>query len=230
MTGGGVAIVTGAGSGIGKATATRLAADGFAVAELDIKDAHYQCDVSDEDAVAATVAQVAADLGRPTVLCNVAGVGRFQHTTEATLDDWNRTIAVNLTGSFLMARATLPFLLDGGGAIVNVASTAGLMGQPYSAAYCASKGGVVQLTRALALEYLERGVRVNAVAPGGVDTPLLGSFMPPEDGSRKLLAKLTTPMGFCSPDEVAGVIAFLASPASRYMSGSIVPIDGGLTI
>ena len=225
-----VAIVTGAASGIGKSTAARLAADGFSVAPLDLKDTQYICDITDEDQVATVVEQIANEMGRPAVLCNVAGVGRFQHTTEATLEDWNRTIAVNLTGSFLMARATLPYLLDGGGAIVNVASTAGLMGQPYSAAYCASKGGVVQLTKALALEYLERGVRVNAVAPGGVDTPLLGSFMPPEDGSRKLLAKLVTPMGFCTPDEVAGVIAFLASPASRYMSGSIVPIDGGLTV
>jgi NAD(P)-dependent dehydrogenase (short-subunit alcohol dehydrogenase family) len=227
---GAVAIVTGAGAGIGKATVAKLESDGFTVAGLDIKDAPYQCDVSDEDQVAATVNQIAVDLGRPTVLCNVAGIGRFQHTAEATLDDWNRTMAVNLTGPFLMCRATLPYLLDGGGAIVNVASTAGLMGQPYSAAYCASKGGVVQLTRALALEYLERGVRVNAVAPGGVDTQLLGSFMPPEDGSRKLLARLVSPMGFCSPEEVANVIAFLASPASRYMSGSIVSIDGGLTI
>ncbi len=102
-----VAIVTGAGSGVGAATLARLEKDGFAVAGLDIKNAPYQCDVSDEEQVGATVAQVAADLGRPTVLCNVAGVGRFQHTTEATLDDWNRTIAVNLTGSFLMCRATL---------------------------------------------------------------------------------------------------------------------------
>ncbi|MBA3652954.1 MAG: SDR family oxidoreductase [Actinobacteria bacterium] len=225
----GVAVVTGAGSGVGKATAARLEKDGFAVAGLDIKNAPYQCDVSDEDQVAAAIAQVAADLGRPTVLCNVAGIGRFQHTADATLDDWNRTIAVNLTGTFLMCRTALPYLLDGGGAIVNVASTAGVMGQPYSAAYCASKGGVVQLTKALAVEYLERGVRVNAVAPGGVDTPLLGSFMPPEDGSRRLLARLMTPMGFCTADEVAGIIAFLAGPDSRYMSGSIVSFDGGLT-
>ncbi len=225
----GVAIVTGAGSGIGQATVARLEADGYKVAALDIKNAPYTCDVTDEDAVHATVEQVASQLGRPTAVCNVAGIGTFAHTTDETLEAWNRTIAVNLTGTFLMCRAALPFLLDGGGAIVNVASTAGLMGQPYSAAYCASKGGVVQLTKALAVEYLERGVRVNAVAPGGVDTPLISSFMPPEDGSRKLLGRLTTPMGFCSPDEVAGVIAFLTSPASRYMSGSIVEFDGGLT-
>lgn len=226
----GVAIVTGAGGGIGKATAERLAADGFTVAGLDIKNAEFQCDVSDESQVNATVARIADELGRPTVVCNVAGIGRFSHTEEASLAEWDRTIAVNLTGTFLLCRAALPHLLDGGGAIVNVASTAGIMGQPYSAAYCASKGGVVLLTKALALEYLERGVRVNAVAPGGVDTPLMGSFMPPENASRHLMAKLVTPMGFCTPEEVAGVISFLASDASRYMTGSVVSYDGGLTI
>jgi NAD(P)-dependent dehydrogenase (short-subunit alcohol dehydrogenase family) len=225
----GVAIVTGAGSGIGNATAARLEADGFSVAAVDIKNAPYQCDVTDEAAVNDTVAQVAAELGRPTVVCNVAGIGSFVHTTDETLDHWNQVIAVNLTGSFLMCRATLPYLLDGGGAIVNVASSAGLMGQPYSAAYCASKGGVVQLTRSLAVEYMERGVRVNAVAPGGVETPIMATFMPPEDASRRLMMPLMTPMGFCAPEEIAGVISFLASDAARYMTGSIVTYDGGIT-
>lgn len=225
----GVAIVTGAGSGIGAATLRRLEKDGFAVAGVDIKGADYTCDVSDEMAVDDTVAQIKSDFGRPTVLCNVAGIGSFAHTTDASLDHWNKIIAVNLTGTFLMCRAVLPSLLDGGGAIVNVASSAGVMGQPYSAAYCASKGGVVQLTRSLAVEYLERGVRVNAVAPGGVETPIMATFMPPEDASRRLMMPLTTPMGFCQPDEIAGVISFLASDAARYMTGSIVTYDGGIS-
>jgi NAD(P)-dependent dehydrogenase (short-subunit alcohol dehydrogenase family) len=185
--------------------------------------------VSSEASVAASIESVLADFGGVDVLCNIAGIGNFAHTTEVPTSDWDRIIAVNLTGTFLMCRAALPALLEHGGSIVNTASTAGLIGQPYSAAYCASKGGVVQLTRALAYEYIERGVRVNAVAPGGVDTPLIHSFGFPENSSKKLFYKIQTPMGFCQPEEVAGVFAFLASDESRYMTGTIIPIDGGMT-
>jgi NAD(P)-dependent dehydrogenase (short-subunit alcohol dehydrogenase family) len=145
-------------------------------------------------------------------------------------EEWQRIIDVNLTGSFLMAQAVLPHLLEGGGNIVNVASNAGLMGQPYSAAYCASKGGVVQLTRALAEEYLRRGVRVNAVAPGGIATPMQSSFQLPEGADRKALHKVISPLGNSEPEEVAGLVAFIASQEGRYMTGAIVSIDGGLTI
>jgi NAD(P)-dependent dehydrogenase (short-subunit alcohol dehydrogenase family) len=120
-------------------------------------------------------------------------------------------------------------LLETGGTIVNTASTAGLMAQPYSAAYCASKGGVVQLTKALSWEYIERGVRVNAVAPGGVDTPIIKDFGYPEGVSNKIMRKLMSPMGFCKPEEVAGVFAFLASDESRFITGAIFSIDGGIT-
>jgi len=161
---------------------------------------------------------------------NSAGIGKFAHSHELPFEDWSRIIGVNLTGTFLMAQATLPYLLEGGGNIVNVASTAGLMGQPYSAPYCASKGGVVQLTRSLADEYLSRGVRVNAVAPGGMETPMLESFQLPEGADPDKILKLMTPLGAAKPEEVATVIAFLASEQGRYVTGSIYPIDGGLTI
>jgi NAD(P)-dependent dehydrogenase (short-subunit alcohol dehydrogenase family) len=145
--------------------------------------------------------------------------------------DWQRIIGVNLTGTFLVCQAAMPHLLDGGGVIVNVASNAGLMAQPYSAAYCASKGGVVQLTRALADEYLERGVRVNAVAPGGMDTPLQDAWRKAPEGIdwRKLM-KVKSPLGNASPDEVAALVAFVASDEGRYMTGAIVSIDAGLTM
>ena len=236
-----VAVVTGASSGIGRATALRLAAEGASVACADIAadgaartakeidSVSFACDVSDAASVAALVASVVDQLGQLDVVCNIAGIGKFAHTHEASLEEWDRIIGVNLTGTFLMCRAALPHLLGRGGAIVNTASTAGIQGQPYSAAYCASKGGVAMLTKALAWEYVDRGVRVNAVAPGGIETPIMKDFGFPEGANMKLMAKMMTPLGFGQPEEVAGVFAFLASDEARYMTGSIVTIDGGMT-
>ena len=241
-----VAVVTGAGSGLGRATAHRFADEGAAVAALDVAaDAAektaaeigeqgaaaraYAVDVTDPAAVKRTVDAVAADLGRPQVLVNSAGIGGFAHTVDETYERWSAILGVNLTGTFLMCQAALPHLLDGGGAIVNVASNAGLMGQPYSAAYCASKGGVVNLTRALSLEYLRRGVRVNAVAPGGMNTPMIAGFTMPEGVNMKEFARVTSPLGAAEPEELAGLIAYIASDDARYMVGSIVSMDGGIT-
>jgi NAD(P)-dependent dehydrogenase (short-subunit alcohol dehydrogenase family) len=243
-----VAVVTGAGSGLGRATSVRLAAEGAPVACLDLllpaaeetaaaivkQDGvarAYQVDVADPDSARAAVAAAARDLGRPAVLVNCAGIGKFANAHEMSFADWSRIIAVNLTGTFLMSQAVLPHLLAGGGNIVNVASNAGLMGQPYSAAYCASKGGVVNLTRALADEYLTRGVRVNAIAPGGIATPLQDAFRElPAGADPAAIAKLRSPLGNSRPEEIAGLVAFVASDDGRYMTGSIVSIDGGLTI
>jgi NAD(P)-dependent dehydrogenase (short-subunit alcohol dehydrogenase family) len=238
-----IAVVTGAGSGLGSATAKRLAGEGAKVACLDVAmeaaeataaacgGRAYRVDVSDPAQVREAVGAAARDLGRPSVVVNCAGIGRFYHSHEMPFADWQRIIGVNLSGTFLVCQATLPFLLDGGGAIVNVASNAGLMAQPYSAAYCASKGGVVQLTRALADEYLERGVRVNCVAPGGIETPLQDAFRNvPEGLDFRKLGKIRTPLGNATPDEVAALIAFVASGEGRYMTGAVVSIDGGLTM
>jgi NAD(P)-dependent dehydrogenase (short-subunit alcohol dehydrogenase family) len=241
------AIVTGAGSGIGKATAERLAAEGAKVAALDLNleateatvagiveaggtATAHAVDVSDNDSVEAAVAAAVAAHGRPQVLCNIAGIGTFAWTHEMPVETWNRIIGVNLTGTFLMCRATIPHLLDGGGVIVNTASTAGLYGQPWSAAYCGSKGGVVLMTKALAYEYEETDLRVNAVAPGGVETPIQKDFYDvPEGGDGRKLFKMMSRKGMCSPEEVAGTFAYVASDEARYMNGSIVVIDGGIT-
>jgi NAD(P)-dependent dehydrogenase (short-subunit alcohol dehydrogenase family) len=186
--------------------------------------------VTDEAVVIDTVAQVASALGRPSVLCNVAGIGTFSHTVDMPLALWDRILAVNLTGTFLMARTTLPHMLEAkDGSIVNVASNAGLMGSPWSAAYCASKGGVVLFTKALAVEYAGRGVRVNAVAPGGVDTPLVSNFSVPEGGDQKLLHRIMSRMGFSTPEQIAAAIAFIGSDESAYTTGAVLSVDGGLT-
>jgi NAD(P)-dependent dehydrogenase (short-subunit alcohol dehydrogenase family) len=245
-----VAVVTGAGSGIGRATARRLAAEGAAVACLDLaeeaiaavaaeinKEAadaggraiDVRCDVTDEAGVDASVARATDELGPVTNLCNIAGIGGFAHTPEQSLAGWDKIIAVNLTGTFLMCRAVLPQMLEHGGAIVNTVSTAGVVGQPYSAAYCASKGGVKLLTKALAVEYMARGIRVNGVAPGGVDTPIIHNFGPPEDADWKLIQRIMTPIGFAYPHEIAGAFAYLGSDEAAYVTGAILSIDGAIT-
>jgi len=242
-----VAVVTGAGSGIGRAVAARLAKEGARVAALDLAADNlasavasitgdggtataYTCDVTSETSVNKTVTALADELGAPTVVCNVAGIGGFYNTADMPTDQWERILAVNLTGPFLICRATLPFLLEHGGSIVNVASNTALMGQAYSAAYCASKAGLLMFSKALAAEYLSRGVRVNVVAPGGVDTPLIGTFDLPEGADFKELRKIMTPMGFSTPSEIAASVAFIASDESSYTTGAVLSVDGGLTI
>jgi NAD(P)-dependent dehydrogenase (short-subunit alcohol dehydrogenase family) len=242
-----VGIVTGAGSGLGRATAHRFAADGAAVACLDIaadavtetteaivRDGHtaraYRADVSDPESVRTAVDAAASDLGRPSLVVTCAGIGRFFHSHEMPFADWQRIIGVNLTGTFLTVQAALPHLLDGGGSVVTIASNAGLMGQPYSAAYCSSKAGVVNLSKALAVEYLKRRVRVNCVAPGGIETPLQEAFMEmPEGVTYKDLRSIMTPLGNSTPDEIANIVAFIASDECRYMTASVISVDGGLT-
>jgi meso-butanediol dehydrogenase / (S,S)-butanediol dehydrogenase / diacetyl reductase len=241
-----VALITGAGSGLGRETALRFAAEGAKVAVLDVAVENaekvvgeigeaggnataYAVDVRDLGSVEAAVGAAASDLGRPQVLVNAAGILRFQHSHEETFEGWSNLIAVNLTGTFLMCKVTLPHLLDGGGAIVNVASNAGLMGQPYTAAYCASKAGVVNLTKALALEYMQRGVRVNAVAPGGMRTPMTKGLDFPDGIDFTAFDRVTSKVGASQPAELAGLIAFVASDDVPKMVGSVVSLDGGIT-
>jgi len=238
-----VAIVTGAASGMGAATARRLAASGATVAVVDLNRPGAEgvagsvggsavCgDVGDPGFCQSVVDQILAGYGRLDVLVNAAGVIVRATAADTTDDDWDRIFRVNVGGVFAMSRAAVPAMLSsGGGAIVNFGSVWGDVGAVGAAAYCATKGAVHQLTRAMALEHARDGIRVNAVAPGEIDTPMLYSE---RSGplSHEFLARLadeTIPMGrLGDPEEVADVVAFLASERASYVTGAIVPVDAG---
>lgn len=238
-------LVTGAGSGIGRATAVRFATEGARVVCADINERGLEetaaairgkggeaktklCDVSKPDAVTATVDFAVKEHGGLYALANVAGIGGFHRTTEVTLETWNRFLSINLTGTFLMCQAALPHVLKSNGAIINTGSVAGVKSHPYSAAYCASKGGVVLMTKALAVEYGRKGIRINVVCPGGVETPLIAEFKLPDGVSQAALQKIM-PLGrMGKPEEVAGTIAFLASDDAMYINGAAIVVDGGM--
>ncbi|MCB0972631.1 MAG: SDR family oxidoreductase [Acidimicrobiales bacterium] len=241
------ALVTGAGSGIGRATAERLAADGAAVACLDLADGvdetaaaivegggtalAVRVDVSDPDSVEAAVRTAEAELGPTRILANVAGVLRFGIFHESSVEDFDLQLAVNLKGPFLMARAVIPSMLaNGGGAIATVASSAGMFGQAYMPGYAASKGGVVMLGRAIAWEYLKQGIRSNVVSPGGVATAMTSDVAFPEGMDFSLIQKTTAPdYKMMDPSEPAALIAYLCSDEAAAINGAVVPIDYGIT-
>ncbi len=229
-----VALVTGAGSGLGRATAALLAAEGARVAGLDLRPAgatalDLRADVTDEAAVRAAVDEVVEWAGRLDVVVNAAGVASFGHTADVPLAEWHRILAVNLTGTFLVTREALPHLVASRGAVVNVASLAGVRGWRYGAAYSASKGGVVALTRSLAVEYARAGVRVSCVCPGSIDTPMRHGIAPVPGADPALLRHNTALVDppVAQAGEVAAAIAYLASPEARFATGAVLRLDGG---
>ena len=249
------AIVTGAGSGIGQATVARLLREGATVVGYDVSGdglAHTATaaddagtgkrlttavlDVSSEDAVTTAVDAAVADLGGLEVLVNAAAIQRCAHTHEHTLADWNATLAVNLTGTFLMTRQALPALLASGrGVVVNFTSTAASFAHPYMAAYAASKGGVLSFTHSLALEYSKQGLRAVNIQPGGVATALALTTLDkmPEGYDIGLWAKQTPLLHgrknevLGDPSAVASVIAMVASDDGAFITGTEIRIDGG---
>jgi NAD(P)-dependent dehydrogenase (short-subunit alcohol dehydrogenase family) len=230
--GGRVALVTGGASGIGAATASLLRRHGATVVAADIAGGAgvVELDVSDEEAVDALVERIVAEHGRLDLAANVAGVpGTYAHVTDTATQDWLRTVEVNLHGVFFCLRAELRAMLaSGGGSIVNVASSAGRMGVAGLADYSASKHAVIGLTRSAALEVAPAGVRVNAVCPGTVRTPMLRGFV---GGDEELLEKMgrRAPIGrLGEPAEVAEAIAWLLSDASSLVTGSTLDADGGV--
>jgi NAD(P)-dependent dehydrogenase (short-subunit alcohol dehydrogenase family) len=188
------------------------------------------CDVTDAASCAAAVAHALDAFGRLDILANVAGIGAAARITDVDPDEFRRIIDVNLTGTFLLSQAAVPALLTATGCIVNMGSVAGLRATPYNAAYCASKGGVILLTKSIAIELAKDGVRVNAVCPASVDTPFLRNFELPEGADLSLFARAASPMGRrVDPSEVAAAVAYLASEEARTVSGTTLVIDGAAT-
>jgi NAD(P)-dependent dehydrogenase (short-subunit alcohol dehydrogenase family) len=229
------ALVTGGGSGIGAAVARRLSADGLDVVVTDASLAAaetvaaelgaraLQLDVRDEQQVSPLMADV-------DVLINVAGIGSTTNAPETSLDVWENVFAVNARGTFLCCKHAIPGMAARGhGSIVNVASVAALVGLRNRAAYSASKGAVVALTRALAIDHVSDGIRVNAVCPGTVDSPWVRRLVE-ESGESLDALRQRQPMGrLGTPDEIADAVAYLASERAAFVTGSVLVIDGGLT-
>jgi meso-butanediol dehydrogenase/(S,S)-butanediol dehydrogenase/diacetyl reductase len=227
-----VALVSGAASGIGKAVSARLAEEGATVVRSDVREVagDVVCDVRDPLSCAAAVGSVLEAHGRLDVLVNVAGIGVSRMIAELTLEEWRQVIDVNLTGTFLLSQSALPALLEAKGVIVNMGSVAGMRATPYNAAYCASKGGVIMLTKSMAIELAKAGVRVNVVCPASVDTPFLRNFQLPEGADMSLLTRSASPMGrLIDPAEVAAAVAYLASDDAATVSGTTLVIDGAAT-
>ena len=242
-----VAIVTGGNSGVGWAVARRLAKQGARVVLADIDDARARArNLADEPggeglAVKVDVSNVAqvdelfgkcwSVYGRLDYLVNCAGVDRVNTVADATIEEWDWIVGVNLRGVFLCCRAALPLIRQtGGGAIVNVGSTFAFTGNPKSAIYSATKGGVHQLTKCMAVDHTAEGIRVNCVAPGPVDTPMLqkevSEHVNPEEMEAEMLRGLAIKR-VAKPEEIANVVCFVLSDEASYMTGSIIVADGG---
>ena len=243
-----VALVTGGASGIGRATALLFARAGAAVAVVDLdadggqavvqaihegggRALYVRSDVSEPAECERAVRQTVAELGRLDVLFNNAGIIRRASVLETSVEEWERVMAVNVRAVFLMCKYALPVMIEaGGGAIVNTASGWGLVGGRQAAAYCASKGAVVQLTRALALDHGAQGVRVNCICPGDTDTPMLRNeaHQLGEPDERFLAEAAQRPLGRIGrPEEIAQAVLYLASDAASFVTGAVLVVDGG---
>ena len=228
-----VAVVTGGASGIGAASATRLGAEGATVVTVDVADgADRQLDVRDEEAIAALFADVVAEHSRVDIVVNAAGVagGGPVHILDET--EWDRVVDINLKGTFLVAKhAAIAMLPLKCGSIINIASIEGLEGTEGGSSYNASKGGVVMLTKSIAIDYGRRGIRVNCICPGAIDTPMLRSIIDP-DGMASYTERMREEhlLGrFGQASEVAAAVAFLASDDASFITGHALVVDGGFT-
>jgi NAD(P)-dependent dehydrogenase (short-subunit alcohol dehydrogenase family) len=227
------ALVTGAAGGVGRSTVELLTAEGASVVGLDLHatDDVLACDVSDEASVRAAVGTAVERLGGLDVVVNVAGIDQFRRFEDLDVATWQRHLGVNLTGPMLVSHAALPHLRESQGNIVTIASIAGLRAQPYQAAYCASKGGVILLMKSLALELAADGVRVNTICPGGVQTDLPTNAAAEHADSDLdwglLMETAGARYGFMPPSDIADAIAYLASDAAASVTGAVLSVDRG---
>lgn len=235
-----VVVVTGAGSGIGHEMARRFMEEGARVIAADLDPAgvpegaeRQALDVTDGAAFKSAIDDAVARHGRLDVLCNNAGIGSTRDVVATTSEEWERVFAVNVTGTFNGLKHALPHMLAAGrGAIVNTASIAGMVGLRDRAAYCASKGAVIALTKQVAVQYADSGVRCNCLCPGTVDSPWVGRLLGAADDPQAARAALVArqPAGRLGrPEEVAEAALYLASDAAAFVTGSEFVIDGGLT-
>lgn len=239
-----VLLATGGGSGLGAATARRFAAEGGRVAVVDLDGERAEavasklagsiglaCDVADEDSVRETVRAAHEQLGRIDCVLNSAGYAQFVPIEELSLADWNRMLAVHLTGTFLVCRTALPYLrAAGGGSIVNVASVAALLARPHLSAYAAAKGGIISFSRQLAVDAAADNVRVNAIAPGSVRTPMTAPVYAErgvEDG--RPTAPHAIQARLAEPEEIAAAICFLLADDASFITAALLVADGGAT-
>lgn len=250
MLDGKVAVVTGGAGAIGLATVRRFAEEGARVVVADHEGLRAESaaadlrargldvsaealDVTSEEAVRGMVARLGSIHGRLDILFTSAGLLVSGSVVETSLEDWQRTLAVNLTGTFLCAKYAVPLMrAGGGGSIVLMSSISGLVAEPAIAAYCASKGGIVMLGRQMAVDFARDGIRVNVICPGWIDTPFNAPAIERSGGIEAVTPFIESmvPIGRQGqPDEVADIVVFLASDQSRLMTGSVVVADGGLT-
>lgn len=231
-----VAVVTGASGGIGRAVVDKLIADGMRVAAVDIRAAQpwceevctFTCDVSDPIGVGALVTSVEKRLGRASVVVNCAGIGLWlKRVGEISAEEWNAVIGANLSGPFFVTRGFLPALVENGGSVVIISSVHGISTAPGWAAYAASKAGLFGLTKGIAVDYAEDGVRANCIVLGSVDTDMTRTYEV-EARERGIFDVAIRPWQRTSPQAVADVVSFLVSREASFLNGALVPVDGGL--
>lgn len=237
-----VAFVTGAASGIGRSTCLRLGSEGAQLYAVDVDTAGLEetaklvrdaggtietagCNVTSRSGCFDAIAACVSKYGKLDVLANVAGVVRFSHATETSEEEWNLLLAVNLSGPFFLSQAAIPHLIESKGNIVNIASNAGLMGQAYTVGYCASKAGLINMSKALAMEFVKSDIRINCIAPSGTATSLVANVQFPSKPDGALMDRYRGFRPMSQPEDIVNVVAFLASDEAKAVHGAVWEAD-----